>query len=125
MLANNGFAVVAVIAEYAAFKSVVIIGFNRCSAAAANGVVGFFVVHGVSSSIFFCQKHGGVSFIVNDEDFCCDGFVSPEFKRVFVRRFLLTVRDVLGMVLCRKFENLKIILFGFHAVNAVPENDLC
>ena len=43
---------------------------------------------------------------------------------MFVSGFFLTVRDVLGMVLCREFENLKIILFGFHAVDAVPENDL-
>lgn len=62
--------------------------------------------------------------VINDENFCRDGFVSPEFKRVFVSRFLLTVRDALGVVICREFENLKIILFGFHAVNAVPENDL-
>lgn len=64
-------------------------------------------------------------FVVNDEDFCCDGFVSPELKCVFISGFLLTVRDVLGMVLCREFENLKIILFGFHAVNAIPEDYLC
>ena len=44
---GDGFAVVAVIAEYAAFKSVIVIGFNRCSAAAANGASVFAVVHGV------------------------------------------------------------------------------
>ena len=65
-----------------------------------------------------------MGFVVNDEDFRCDGFVSTEFKRVFVSRFLLTVRDVLGMVLGCEFENLKIILFGFHAVDAIPENNL-
>lgn len=65
-----------------------------------------------------------MGFIVNDEDFRCDWFVSPEIERVFVSGFLLTVRNVLGVVLCREFENLKIILFDFHAVNAVPENDL-
>ena len=63
-------------------------------------------------------------FVINDEDFCCDWFVSPEIERVFVSGFFLTVRDVLGMVLCREFENLKIIFFDFHAVNAVSENDL-
>lgn len=60
-------------------------------------------------------------FVINDEDFCRDGFVSPEIECVFVCGFLLTVRDTLGVVICREFENLKIILFGFHAVNAVPE----
>ena len=44
---------------------------------------------------------------------------------MFVCGFLLTVRDTLGVVICREFENLKIILFGFHAVNAVPEDYLC
>ena len=62
-----------------------------------------------------------MSFVINDEDFCRDGFISPEIERVFVRRFFLTVCDVLGMVLGCEFENLKIILFGFHAVDAVPE----
>ena len=65
-----------------------------------------------------------MGFVVNDEYFCRDGFVSPEFKRAFVSRFLLTVSDVLGVVFCREFENLKIIFFDFHAVNAVSENDL-
>ena len=65
-----------------------------------------------------------MGFIVYDGDFRRDGFVGLEIKRVFVSRFLLTVRDALGVVICREFENLKIILFGFHAVNAVPENDL-
>ena len=124
VFANNGFAVVAVIAEYAAVECLVVIGFDCRSAAIANGAVGFVVVHSVSSSIFFCQKHGGMCLNVNDEYFCRDGFVSLELKRAFVDGFLLTVRDVLGMVLCREFENLKIILFGFHAVDAVPENDL-
>jgi len=64
-------------------------------------------------------------FVINDEDFCRDGFVSPEIECVFVCGFLLTVRDTLGVVICREFENLKIILFGFHAVNAVPEDYLC
>ena len=63
-------------------------------------------------------------FVVYDEDFRCDWFVSGECESSLVRRFLLTVRDVLGVVLCREFENLKIILFGFHGVDAVPENDL-
>ena len=65
-----------------------------------------------------------MGFIVYDEDFRRDGFVSPEIERVFVSGFLLTVRNVLGVVLCREFENLKIIFFDFHAVNAVSENDL-
>ena len=52
-------------------------------------------------------------FVINDEDFCRDGFVSLELKRAFVDGFLLTVRDVLGMVLCREFENLKIIFSVF------------
>ena len=43
---------------------------------------------------------------------------------MFVCGFLLAVSDMLGVGLCREFENLKIILFDFHAVNAVPENDL-
>ena len=38
----------------------------------------------------------------------------------------MAVRDVLGMVFCREFENLQVVfLLGFHAVNAVPEDYLC
>ena len=47
VLAGDGFTVVAVITEYASFKCIVVIGFDRCSAAAANGTVISVVVHGV------------------------------------------------------------------------------
>ena len=47
VLANNGFAVVAVVTKNVTIKCVVVIGFNRCSAAAANGAGIFVIVHGV------------------------------------------------------------------------------
>ena len=60
--------------------------------------------------------------VINDENFRCDWIVSWKRKSPLVSGFLLTVRDVLGMVLCREFENLQVVFpLDFHAVDAVPE----
>ena len=47
VFAGDGFAVIAVVAEYVAVERVVVIVFDCCSAAATNGAGIFVVVHGV------------------------------------------------------------------------------
>ena len=123
--ALDGFGVVAVIAEYAAVKFVVVIGFDYCSAAAANGACGFVRCHGGFSLIFFCQKHSGVGFVVYDEDFCCDGVIAWKCENALVGRFFLGVSYLLIAAVCNEFENLQIVFaLDFHAVDTVPENYL-
>ena len=60
--------------------------------------------------------------VINDEDFCCDGFVSPEIERVFVSRFFLAVRYLLICAVRYELKDLQVVfLLDFHAVNTVPE----
>ena len=66
-----------------------------------------------------------MGFIVYDEDFCCDGGVAWECECALVGRFFLGVRYLLTAAVCDEFEYLQVVFtLGFHAVDAVPENDL-
>ena len=61
-------------------------------------------------------------FIVNDEDFCCDGFISGECECALINWFFLTVRDLLIRAVRYELKDLQVIFsLDFHAVNAVPE----
>ena len=73
-------------------------------------------------SIFFCQKHSGMGFVVYDEDFCCDWIVSWECKSSLIGWFFLTVRYLLICAVRYELKDLQVIFsLDFHAVNAVPE----
>ena len=61
-------------------------------------------------------------FVVYDEDFRCDWFVSGECESSLVRRLLLTVRDLLICAIRYELKDLQVIFpLDFHAVNTVPE----
>ena len=63
-----------------------------------------------------------MGFVINDEDFCCDRFVSWERKSPLVSGFLLDVRYLLIVAVRDKLKDLQVIFtLDFHAVNAVPE----
>ena len=69
-------------------------------------------------SVFFCQKHSCVGFVVNDEDFCCDGIVRAEFERAFVGRLFLRMGDVLGLAVGSEPKDLQVVLLlNLHAVD--------
>ena len=64
-------------------------------------------------------------FVVNDEDFCCDWFVSWERKSPLVSVFLLDVRYLLIVAVRYELKHLQVVFpLDFHAVDAVPEDYL-
>ena len=99
VLASDGFVVVAIGAKQFALHFIVVLGVKFSATAAANeaGVFGF-VVHSwfLLKSVFFCQKHSGVGFVVNDENLCRDRVVCAKFERALVGRLFLRVGNVLG-----------------------------
>ena len=61
-------------------------------------------------------------FVINDEDFCRDGFISWECESSLIGWFLLTVRYLLICAVRYELKYLQVIFsLDFHAVNAVPE----
>ena len=65
-------------------------------------------------------------FIVNDEDFRCDWFISGECECALVNGFLLTVRSLLICAVRYELKDLQVVFpLGFHAVDTVPEDYLC
>mgnify|MGYP006885805031 FL=1 len=63
-----------------------------------------------------------MGFVVYDEDFCCDWFVSWERESPLVSGFLLAVHYLLIAAVCNEFENLQVVFkLDFHAVDTVPE----
>ena len=66
-----------------------------------------------------------MSFVVNDEDFCCDGFINWECECALISGFFLAVRDLLICTVCNEFKDLQVVFpFDFHAVNTVLEDYL-
>ena len=61
-------------------------------------------------------------FIVNDENFRCDWFISWECESSLVVWLLLTVRYLLICAVRYEFKHLQVIFtLDFHAVDTVPE----
>ena len=64
-------------------------------------------------------------FVVYDEDFRCDGFISGECECALVSWFFLTVHYLLICSVRYELKNLQVVFpLEFHAVDTVPEDYL-
>mgnify|MGYP004718766769 CR=1 FL=1 len=61
-------------------------------------------------------------FVINDEDFCCDWFISWKCESSLVGWFFLAVRYLLICAVRYELKDLQVIFpLDFHAVDTVPE----
>ena len=63
-----------------------------------------------------------MGFVINDEDFCCDRFISWECECALISWFFLAMRYLLICAVRYELKYLQVVFpLDFHAVDTVPD----